>query len=116
MEYFGGAGVARTVVGFEVSAVGCQDAVYFPGEWAARRVAAVEAAGPIAVVAVEEDPIAGSAADIGEDTERQSTDLDLVEDNLVEVAGILEVVDSLADAGLDSLLGNLAGGGCQTGL
>jgi hypothetical protein len=86
-----------------------------------RRVVDGEAAGPIAVVAVEEDPIAGSGAGTGEDTERQSTGLGLmedilVEDSLVEVAGILEAVGSLADADLVGLPGNLAGGGCQTGL
>lgn len=74
-----------------------------------QRVVAAEAADPIAVVegrsiavAVEAHPIVGFAADIVEDTERQSTGPGLAADSPVE-EGSLEVVDNLADVvGLDS--------------
>lgn len=117
---FGAAGAARMAVGFEVLAGDCQavrDAAYFLAEQAAQRVAAVEAAGPIAVVAeagpivgfAEAHPMAGFAAGTGEDTERRCTGLGWVEDSLAEAVDSLEVVGSLAAAGLDRL-----GERCQT--
>jgi hypothetical protein len=110
---------AQNAVGFGGWAAGRQAVEYgacYPGERAARRTAAAEAAGPIAAEGEHPidsvGPIAGSGVAVAEDTGCQSTGLRLAVGSLGVVADSLEgavdnlegVVDSSVEAaGPDSL-------------